>query len=218
MPDGVPPTLDPTKADPSSTSSKPPAPPQAMRDLVEALERARPTIADADPKLDRAIHSLRDHVQRNGSLDGPNFRALVAYALTDFEKLAGPVPSVHPALREEMTALAGTMPGLRNERVQDLMRATPGLQDPELVREVRVFAKGVTTMEPQNAPSMRSQVEALENKVRLSTGGPPVVAGAKAGDCIAPLGIRCICPGTLPGGNIPPGVPDVFTGGYGCGP
>ena len=172
MPDGVLPA-DATKADPAATSSSSGSAGsrEALRDLTEALDRARPTIAEADPALDRDIHRLRDRAERPGQLDDLGFRTRLAYALSDFEKLAGPVPSVPAALRQELTGLAGTMPGLRNERLQELMRATPDLQDQNLVRNIRTVAYSVVTLgQEQDSISVRSSIEALENKVRLSAG------------------------------------------------
>ena len=172
MPDGVLPA-DATRADPAATpsSSGSAGSRQALRDLTEALDRARPTIAEADPALDRDIHRLRDRAERPGQLDDLGFRTRLAYALSDFEKLAGPVPSVPAALRQELTGLAGTMPGLRNERLQELMRATPDLQDQNLVRNIRTVAASVVTLgQEQDSISVRSSIEALENKVRLSAG------------------------------------------------
>ena len=172
MPDGVPPTSDANRADATAASSAGPSGSrQAVRELAEALDRARPTIVAADPALDRQIHSLRERAERPGQLDDPSFRTRLAYVLSDFEKLAGPVPSVPAALRDELTERAGTVQGLRNERLQELMRATPGLQDTNLVRDIRIVAADVAKRgQAQDSIDVRSSIEALENKVRLSAG------------------------------------------------
>ena len=207
MPDGIPPAADANRTDPATTSQSGPAGSrQAVRELAEALDRARPTIVAADPALDRQIHSLRERAERPGQLDDPSFRTRLAYVLSDFEKLAGPVPSVPAALRDELTERAGTVPGLRNERLLELMRATPGLQDTNLVRDIRIVAADVAKRgQAQDSIDVRSSIEVLENKVRLSAGTTlaPERTPQAPGEEGPRVRVAAVAGGQLPGQSPP---------------
>ena len=74
---------------------------------------------------------------------------------------------MQPGLREEMTRLAASYPGLRNERAQELVRGTADLDDRSLVRDIRKRAAEITRSSDQGSPDVQSQVEVMENRVRL---------------------------------------------------
>jgi hypothetical protein len=162
----------------------------AIHDLVARLDRDAARLVDKDPDLSRTIRKLAEVIERPGRSEDPAYRTRVAYALQDMEKLAGPIGSVPSALREEMSRLAITAPGLRNERLQEMMRATPAMDDPKLIREVRGLAASVARETgDQNSQAMRDRIDALENKIRLSPSGPGVVpAGQSSKATDAPPG------------------------------
>src|SRR5262249_52056894 len=128
------------------------APPQTdtdpMRDLLEHLRRAQPLVANIQfddfsgksgrPAVDRDLAQTIQQLTGQGTdpeqRAKPEFRHQVAYALQDLEKSLWPVPMA-PELRTEMTRLAATAPGLQNERMQALMRATASLEDQRLIRD-----------------------------------------------------------------------------------
>jgi len=67
-----------------------------------------------------------------------------------------------------MTRLAATAPGLENERMGALMRATALLEDKRLIRDLREVGTEIGRQTDQNTPGIQSSIEALENRVRLA--------------------------------------------------
>jgi hypothetical protein len=145
-----------------------------IHDLVTRLDRVAATVAAKDPDLSRTINQLAETVGKQPErAQDAAFRTRVAYALQDMEKLGGPISSVPQGLREEMGRLAVTAPGLQNDRLQDMMRATPSMDDARLVGDIRKLAINVATRAgDQNGPEVRDRVETLENRVRLTAAGP----------------------------------------------
>ena len=149
--------------------------PDQIRDLLARLNRDAATVAAKDPDLSRTIGQLAEVSTRPGRADNPTFRTQSAYALQDYEKLAGPVSTIPAGLREEMTRLAATAPGLQNERLQDLVKQTPSLGDKRVISDIRDLALNTGYQGgDQNRQEVREKVEALENRARLS----PTVAAS----------------------------------------
>lgn len=163
MPDGS--TIPVTPAGPEKASGRDP-----IHDLVTRLDRDASTTAAKDPDLSRTIHQLAQTAgQQPERTQDAAFRTRVAYALQDMEKLGGPISSVPQGLREEMGRLAVTAPGLQNDRLQDMMRATPSMDDARLVGDIRKLAVNVGARAgDQNGADVRDRVETLENRVRLA--------------------------------------------------
>lgn len=121
-----------------------------------------------DPSLGATIKSIGEKANVPDQLQDATLRTRVAYALQDVEKLAGPISSMQPGLREEMTRLAASYPGLRNERMQELVRGTVDLDDRSLVRDIRKRAADISRSSDQGSPDIQSQIEVMENRIRLS--------------------------------------------------
>ncbi len=177
MPDGTTAPIDPRPA--AAASGRDP-----IHDLITRLDRDASTVAAKDPDLSRSIRQLAEAAtKRPERVEDAAFRTRVAYALQDMEKLAGPISSAPRELREEMSRLAVTAPGLQNDRLQEMMRATPSMDDARLVRDVRSLAFDVGGRSgDQNAPDVRGRIDALENRLRLtpsaSTEAGPVTPAA----------------------------------------
>ena len=139
-----------------------------FRDLVDKLQRSESSVSRADPALGASIRAVAAQVDIPGRTDDAMFRTKVAYALQDVEKLAGPSVKIRMAdgLREEMTRLAATSPGLQNERMQALLQGTATLDDRSLVRLIRRDAAMVARAFDQTAPVLQQRIEALENQAR----------------------------------------------------
>jgi len=147
---------------PESTAKEP------LRELVDKLGRTQELVARVDPALAATIRGITDTVNAPGRVEEPMFRTRVAYAVQDTEKLVGPIVNLPQGVREEMTRLAVTSPGLQNERMQELMRGTAGMDDRGLVRVIRREAAEVARAGDQSSPDLQSKIEVLENRVRLS--------------------------------------------------
>lgn len=158
-----------------------------IHDLITRLDQDASRVAAKDPDLSRSIHQLAEAAaKRPERTDEASFRTRVAYALQDMEKLGGPIGSVPQGLREEMGRLAATAPGLQNDRLQEMMRATPTMDDARLVREVRTLATNVGARADQNGPEVRDRIEALENRVRLAPSATAAASPASPGSAEPP--------------------------------
>lgn len=143
-----------------------------VQELLEHLHRAHPLIANIDRHLAQTIQSLTEQGAEPERRSQPGFRHQVAYALQDLEKHPiWPIP-ITPELRSEMTRLAATAPGLANERMLALMRETAVLEDKRLITDIRRTGTDIGVRADQNAPDIKSQIEVLENRVRLSQRRP----------------------------------------------
>ncbi|USQ74276.1 hypothetical protein NF552_23185 (plasmid) [Roseomonas mucosa] len=152
-----------------------------LRDVLDRMNRAREHVAAVDPHLSDTIRLLTERAEQPGRTESTNFRIRVAYALQDLEKLAGPVANMSEPMRQEMARLATTMPGLQNERLQELMRRTQEIQDVGLIRDIRVVAADAATRPAQDTASIRDRVDALESRARLSgIPGLPLASTAHA--------------------------------------
>lgn len=141
---------------------------EPLRELIDKLGRTQEMVARVDPALAATIRGITDTVNIPGRVEEPMFRTKVAYALQDAEKLVGPIVNLPQGVREEMTRLASTSPGLQNERMQELMRNTATMDDRGLVRVLRRDAAEIARAGDQTSSDMQSKVEVLENRTRLS--------------------------------------------------
>src|SRR5260370_25205233 len=169
--------VEPTGSKPAAQADKDP-----MHELLEHLERAQPLIANIDRNLAQTIQTLAQQGADPERRAQPGFRHQVAYALQDLEKYpVWPIP-ITPELRSEMTRLAATAPGLENERMLALMREAGTLEDKRLITDIRRTGTDIGAQRDQNAPDINSQIEVLENRVRLSQRRPePVAADQQSG-------------------------------------
>ena len=153
-----------TATDPAGAKDDP------IRDLVDRMERLQPGIARIDSGTAAGIRRIVQQAEQPGRIDDPAFRTQVAYLLQDIEKAHGPMRSVHSGFREEMTRFAATSPGLQNEQMQALVRATASIDDRELVRDIRRGAAEIAKEGSQVSPDTQSRIDVFENRVRLSQG------------------------------------------------
>lgn len=143
-----------------------------IRDLLVTLGSTVQPVADIDRTAARDLQTVLGRGIDPAVHSDPGFRHQVAYAVQDVEKLLRERLPVSPELRTEMTEKAGSAPGLENERMLALMRATGDLQDRTLVREIRHAAAEVATLPDQKSPAATGYAETLENKLRLSPRPP----------------------------------------------
>ncbi len=168
---------------------------EPLRELIDKLERTQLLVARVDPALASVIKSIAERADIPGRLEDPGFRTRVAYATQDVEKLVGPMTGMQGGLREEMTRLAATSPGLHNERMQELVQSTPTIDDRILVRDIRKEATMIARVSDQSSADLQSKVDVLEHRLRLSArtpvegatqsgpdGAPTRQAGTEAGE------------------------------------
>lgn len=148
------------------------APPDPLRALIDKLDRTQTLVSRVDPALSAVVRNVVEKADQPGRLDDQVYRTRVAYLLQDMEKLAGTVAGVQPGLREEMTKLAATAPGLQNERMQALVTSTASIEDKTLVKDIRQGASDMVKAGDQASSDAQSKVEVLEHRMRLSTRTP----------------------------------------------
>jgi len=156
-------------------SGKPDEPPTAtpadasdpVAQVLKRMEQMHHVAAGADLRLADMMTYL---IQQGSDPDRraqPRFRHNVGYTLQDLEKQTGPI-ALSPETRSEMIRLAGSAPGLQNQRMLALMAATASIQDGEVVREIRRVAGNIGLRGDQSTPDIQSRLDALEAKVRLA--------------------------------------------------
>ncbi len=156
-----------TEAGPGKLADAAPADP--LRALIEKLDRTQALVSRVDPALAAVVRNVAEKADLPGRLDDQTYRTRVAYLLQDMEKLVGPIAGVQSGLREEMTKLAATAPGLQNERMQALVAMTASIDGKALVKDIRQGASDMVKAGDQMSPDAQSKVDVLENRVRLST-------------------------------------------------
>jgi hypothetical protein len=139
-----------------------------IQQLVSRLQQTGRRLGGSQQELVREIGALVKAARATENRDDVVFRTRVAYALQDTEKLVGPI-QVGSGLRTEMIALAATYPGLQNERMKTLVASTPEIEQPATVRLIRQAAATIATQFDQTAPIVGSQIDSLENSLRLAT-------------------------------------------------
>ena len=198
----------------SATVNEPPRAtqrgPDPLREVFDRMNEARGVLAGHDPKLSQQINEVTRLLHQP---DTPRDAALLtraAYVYQDFTRLAGPVAGVPDNLRAELGRLAGSAPGLANERIHDLLREVPGLRDRSLVHSIRSLA--VATGKEggdQHRPDVLDKVETLERRVMAVSPGfgglaarhaqPDLATAAPAPTSPAPAGGGA--PGTTRGSS-----------------
>ncbi|ACB97384.1 hypothetical protein [Beijerinckia indica] len=137
-----------------------------LRQLIMQLEIIRANRALPD-KLGEAIKELRQDADTPAKLDDPTVRTKLAYAVQDAEKV-GAVLSMPQALRDQLRKSGTTLPNLRNEGMQALLKDTPNIDDHNLVTKIRLEAANTTTLPDQHTQETNSKAATLENEARLA--------------------------------------------------
>src|SRR5208337_5026032 len=137
-----------------------------VKETLDALHAKKEALQSEHPGLAAKIDLM---TAANPHQHGrPSFRHDVAYLVQDVEKAtAAPLATSHVA-RTEMTRLAGSAPGLTNERMLTLLRTIPELRDEQLVQSIRSTGIAIGRQTDQHTPDIRRRIESLENRVHSS--------------------------------------------------
>ena len=153
------------KIDPASKSTSQ-SPPDPIRDVLTKLVASVDQMPATARELGTRIRELEKDAQDPVRFNQKSVQHDVAYAVQDFEKATGKQLDLAPAQRAEVTKLAGSAPGLENERMLALMSSTARFDDNALVGQIRRFAAEVGRKSDQNAGEIQSRAENYENRVR----------------------------------------------------
>ena len=141
---------------------------QPIHEIMERLQRGLSDIRDVDKGLAQTVDNLLQQGADPLRVNQRSFQHEVAYALQDVERSRVGTISMSPEARAEATMLAGSAAGLENDRMLALMRATPGIDDRVVVRDIRRTAAEIGQQADQSTAPIRSQIDVLENRVRLA--------------------------------------------------
>ncbi|MBR0668655.1 hypothetical protein GXW71_30165 [Roseomonas hellenica] len=153
-----------TSQQPSKAGEKDP-----IKELLERMNQVRGLVAGSDPRLSETIEALRKAAEQPGKTAEEEFRTRVAYAVQDLGRLAGPFAFVPGPLRRELNELALAAPGLQNARLGEMLRETPGINDRQLVRDIRQAAFEAIRSADQNGPDITKRVQDIEARLRQAT-------------------------------------------------
>ena len=158
------------------------AQPDLIRDvltkLVANIDQLPFSAKDLGAKIQELVKDAQEPVRFNQKL----VQHEVAYAAQDFEKAIGRQLDLTPAQRAEATRLAGSAPGLENNRMIALLQTTSKIDDYNVVREIRKFAAEVGQQSNQNTAVILSRAENYENRVRQAARVADPPNDARAGN------------------------------------
>ena len=149
-----------------------------IQEMLDRLSRAVPTLAEYNSDLARRAETILRQGAEPGRTEQPTFRHEVAYLIQDIERFPIGQLRLTPETRTEVIRLAASAPGLENERMLALMRSAGSIEDRGLVRDIRRAGVEIGHQTDQNSPNVRSQIESLENRARLTA--RPVDAAPEA--------------------------------------
>jgi hypothetical protein len=147
------------------------------KDVSDKLRQALPSIAEADKAVAQSVESVLRQLADPIRTNQRGFQHELAYTVQEVERARGVRLPLADEAKSELTKLAGSAPGLENERMRDLMRSTATIEDKVLVRDIRRAAIEVGQQTDQNTSSIRSQIDVLENRARLTPRSEAAVAG-----------------------------------------
>ena len=151
----------------------------AVQEVLKRMERMYPIVLGANPNLAERLGDAISQGKDPERSAQPDFRHSVAYTLQDLEKWRVPLV-LSQETRSEMTRLAGSAPGLENDRMLTLMAATASISDQVLVKEIRKLGSEVGRRADQEKPDIQEKIDALETRVRAAAA--PVLEAAQSSD------------------------------------
>jgi hypothetical protein len=162
---------------PNTQAEKPDAPKDdladpmeaALREAVDKLRLALPALQSVDNSLAQRVDSIISKAGDPLRLNRALFQHAIAYTAQDTTKVLGADRfGLTPESEGELSKLAGSAPGLKNNEFRSLLLLTKQIEDHNLVRDIRQAAAEVGQQANQNTPAIRSQLQTLENRVRLA--------------------------------------------------
>jgi hypothetical protein len=147
----------------------------ATANLLAQFEDRRAGLEARDPGLAARIDCVASsfHESPVERLRDARFKSELAYALQDAEKLEGRI-FVDSRLRDELTRLAVSSPGLKNPQMQNLMRMTPAIDDVALVARLREKAAEIAGKSNQTTKAIQSDLNALAYELLNAQRSEPI--------------------------------------------
>jgi hypothetical protein len=162
-----------------SGGSQPPRPP-ATQEMLDATSRYANDIRERNPQLADTITVLRNEHSEPLRANQSDFQHSVARTTEDVEKVLGHQLPLSETARSDLNRLAGSAPGLENERTIALLQSTSTINNPELVRDIRTTAQEIGRQTDQNTDHIRDRLDHLEHAVRQADRAPPLAPPPEA--------------------------------------
>ncbi len=157
---------------------------ETIKQAVDQLRASLPKLQETNPVYANGLSNFLQHADDLVRLNQAEFQHRIAYAVKDVEQLTGQPSRLGGQERDYINALSTSAPGLRDDRVQDLLLASNTSADPSLRNDIRRSAIEIGKQADQNTPQIQSQLDTLENRVRLSASAvitqPPAPPTAEA--------------------------------------
>ncbi len=162
----------------------------AIKQAVDQLRASLPKLQETNPAYASGLNNFLQSADDPVRLNQAEFQHRIAYAVRDVERITGQPSRLGGQERDYINALSTSAPGLRDDRVQDLLLASNASADNSLRNDIRRTAIEIGKQADQNTPQIQSQLEALENRVRLSPSAtaaqPPATPGATTQPPVSP--------------------------------
>ena len=148
--------------------------------MLDAAKQFTDRIRERNPILADDLTAYRQERSDPVRANQAEFQHLVAYAVENAEKTLGHRLPISEEARSDLDRLAGSAPGLQNERMIALLQSTPTINNPELVRDVRSTAIDIGRQMDQNSDHTRDRIDHLEHAVRQADRAPPLAPPPEA--------------------------------------
>ena len=146
----------------------------AVREMLDVLNRTASEVQERDPSLADKARDLVAQASDPLRLNQREFRHEIACTLQDTEKALGHQLQMSSDARGQVDRMAGTVPGLENERLIALLQTTAKIGDQAIVQDIRRAGTEVGRQADQNTETIRSQIDVLEHKARNADPAPPL--------------------------------------------
>lgn len=159
-------------ADPEQSSQTQQPERSTIQEMLDVAHRFIDEIKARNPVVSDEVSRLRSEQSDPIRANQQDFQHQVAYVTQDAEKTLGHQLPLTDATRDDLTRLAGSAPGLNNERMSSLLQSTASINDPDLVRDIRTRGAETGRQADQNTDQIRDRIEHLEHAVRQADRAP----------------------------------------------
>lgn len=145
---------------------------QAIKEAVDQLRAALPKLQEANAGFTESLRNLLQRADDPVRLNQVEFQHRIAYAVQDAKLHVGPLAFSSPDLKSYVDGMSVSAPGLGSERIEALLVNVRDTPDGKLRNDVRRSAIEIGKQADQDTPQIRSQIETLENRLRLAERAP----------------------------------------------
>lgn len=153
----------------------------AIKQAVDQLRASLPKLQETNPAYASGLNNFLQSADDPVRLNQAEFQHRIAYAVKDVERMTGPFEKLDGDARQQIAILSMSSPGLKNGRVETLLSEANSSVDTPLRNDIRRTAIEIGKQADQDTPQIQSQLEALENRVRLSPSAPAAQPPAPPG-------------------------------------